>query len=79
MKNRRLEDMSEKRWDLACTAASSFICVVGGSVMIRFPRKMHLCFNHPCDPTVGSRSLKVGSLKYFEICGIQEKELQVSR
>jgi hypothetical protein len=40
---------------------------------------MSFCFNRPCDPTVGLGSQKRGSLKYFEICGIQEKELLVNQ
>jgi hypothetical protein len=37
--SKRLEDKSEKRWDLMCSAALNFICVAGDSVMIRFPIK----------------------------------------
>jgi hypothetical protein len=50
---------SEKRWDLTCTAVLSFICAVGKSVMIYFPRKkMTFCFNNPHDPAVESRKQK---------------------
>jgi hypothetical protein len=30
--SKRLEDKTEKRWDLACTAAPSFICTASGSM-----------------------------------------------
>jgi hypothetical protein len=39
MKSRKIEYMSGRRWDLAWTTATNFICVVGDSVMIRFMRK----------------------------------------
>jgi hypothetical protein len=35
---------------------------------------MHFCFNHPCDPDVGLRSQKIGSLKDFEVRGVIEKQ-----
>jgi hypothetical protein len=38
-KSKRLEGKREKQWDLVCTMASIFICVICNSVMIRFPRK----------------------------------------
>jgi hypothetical protein len=44
----------------------SFICVLGNSVTIHFPRKkMHFCFNHPLDPDAGSSSQKVWRFKRF--------------
>jgi hypothetical protein len=54
---------------------ASFIGVVGDNAMIRFLRKkVSFYFNHPRDPDASSRRQKVGSLKYFEVCGIPEKE-----
>jgi hypothetical protein len=53
----------------------SFIGAAGDCVTIPFPRKkMHFCFNHPCDLDAGSRSQKVKSLKDFKVCGIPEEE-----
>jgi hypothetical protein len=43
-----------------------------------FPqKKMHFCFNHLRIPVMGSRSQKVGGLKYFEVHSIQEKESDI--
>jgi hypothetical protein len=40
-----------------------------------FPqKKLPFCFNHPRDPDVGLRSLKVGSLKDFDVHNIIKKE-----
>jgi hypothetical protein len=55
---------------------ASFIGIVGSSMMICFPKKkMHFCFNHPCNLGMRSRSQKGRSLKDFEVCGVPEKEL----
>jgi hypothetical protein len=37
-------------------------------------KKMPFYFNHPCNPAMRLRSGKFGSLKYFEVHGMQEKE-----
>jgi hypothetical protein len=70
-KSNRLEGKSEKRWDVTCSAALSFICVAGDSVMTRFPRKR-------CPSISTARAIrtqdqeaeKFGSLKYFKVCSI---------
>jgi hypothetical protein len=63
---KRREGESEKQWDAMVSVALSFICIVGDNVMINFPRKnMSFCFNHLCDPDVGSRSQKVREFKRF--------------
>jgi hypothetical protein len=55
--------------------ALRFIGASVDSVMIHFPpKKMSFYFNYPCDPNAGSRSQKVGSLKYFKVCSILKKE-----
>jgi hypothetical protein len=57
-------------------SSASFIGIVGDSVTIRFLRKKgYFHFNNPRNPDAESRSQKVGSLKYFEIHGVPEKEL----
>jgi hypothetical protein len=57
-------------------SSASFIGIVGDSVTIRFLRKKgSFHFNNPRNPDAESRSQKVGSLKYFEIHGVPEKEL----
>jgi hypothetical protein len=65
MKSRRLEVKSEKRWDMACTAASSFICAECDSVMIRFLRKICLLFQPPARSGHGIGELKKGKFKIF--------------
>jgi hypothetical protein len=60
-KVRDLKAKSEKQWDMACTVEFNFICVAGDMVMVHFPRKRCL-------------SVSTISSKYFEVCGIQEKE-----
>jgi hypothetical protein len=40
-----------------------------------FPqKKVHFCFNHPCNPDAESMSQNGGSLKDFEVHGVPEKE-----
>jgi hypothetical protein len=57
-------------------SSASFIGIVGDSVTIRFLRKKgSFHFNNPRNLDAESRSQKVGSLKYFEIHGVPEKEL----
>jgi hypothetical protein len=66
---------SEKRWDLMCSVALSFICTVGDSVMICFPIKR--CLSVSITHAVRTRdrgSEKIGSLNYFEVCGVYKKE-----
>jgi hypothetical protein len=60
MKSRKIEGRSEKRWDLVCIVASSFICAYRRQCDDTFlKKKMHFCFNYPRDPIAGLRSQKV--------------------
>jgi hypothetical protein len=75
MRKQRLEGEGEKGWDLACTAALSFICMVNDNVMIRFPRKRCLSISttHAIRPP-DREDKKIKNLKYFEVHDFQEKE-----
>jgi hypothetical protein len=76
--SKRLEGKSEKCWDLVCIVAFNFICVPGNSVMIHFPRKR--CLSVSTTRAIRSRdreAKKVGSLKYFGVHSVQEKELGI--
>jgi hypothetical protein len=69
------EGKSEKRWNLMCSVALSFIGTVGNRVMIRSPRKRSLSVSTThVIRTQDQGSERFGSLKYFEIRGVLEKE-----
>jgi hypothetical protein len=58
---------------------SNFICAVGDSVMIRFPRKRCLSISTTNVIRLQDREAKkVESLKYFKVSGIQEKEPEIN-
>jgi hypothetical protein len=74
-RSKRLEGESEKRWDLTWAVALSFIRVAGDSVMIHFPRKKYISISTTYAICAWDREAKkFGSLKYFEACGVDEKE-----
>jgi hypothetical protein len=53
---------------------------VGDSVMIHFPRKRSLSVSTTCAIWPQNREAKkIGSLKYFEIYGVYEKEPPISK
>jgi hypothetical protein len=74
-----LEDESEKRWDMTCSVALSFICAADDSMMIRFPRKIYLSVSttHAIQTRI-KEAKKFGSLKYFEVHNVQEKEPKIN-
>jgi hypothetical protein len=78
-KSREVEGRSEKWWDLACRAASSFICMAGDNVMTHFLRKRCISVSTTCVTRSWDwGSEKFRSLKDFEIYGVQEKRLLVN-
>jgi hypothetical protein len=54
--------MGRKKWKMMgqdVLNGASFIGIAGDRVMIHFPRKkVHFCFNSPCNPGMESRSQK---------------------
>jgi hypothetical protein len=76
--SKRLEGESKKQWDLTCLATLSFICTADDCMMIHFPRKDFFLFQSPAYLDVESRSQKVGDLKYFKVCNVQEKEPEIN-
>jgi hypothetical protein len=77
--SKRLEGESEKRWDLMCSTALNFICIVGDSVTIHFPRKRCLFVSTTrAIQTWNQEAKKFESLKYFEVHSIQEKEPEIN-
>jgi hypothetical protein len=77
--SKRLEGESEKRWDLMCSTALSFICIVGDSVMIHFPRKRCLFVSTTrAIRTWNQEAKKFKSLNYFDVHSIQEKEPEIN-
>jgi hypothetical protein len=80
MRDRGLEGKSEKRWDLSYTIATNFKCATCDSVTICFSRKRCLSVSTTRAIRPWDRGAeKIGSLKYFEIHGIQEKEPPVNK
>jgi hypothetical protein len=76
--NRGVKDWkaeSEKRLDLPCSVALSFIGTTSDSVMIHFYRKRCLSVLTTRVVWTWDRGTeKIGSLKYFEVCGVLYKE-----
>jgi hypothetical protein len=78
-RSKKLEDKSEKLWDLMRSTALNFICTAGDSVMIHFPTKRYLSVSTTCAIQLQDRGAeKFGSLKYFDVYGIHEKEPRIN-
>jgi hypothetical protein len=62
-----------------CSAVLSFICTIGDNMTIHFPRKR--CISVSTTRAIQTRNQeakKFGSLKYFEVHNIREKEPEIN-